>query len=53
MRNALIDAFTSMINGIKSPDDSKTLSIESLQLVQESISNMFFFLEGLMALNDL
>jgi hypothetical protein len=30
MRNALIDAFTSMINGIKSPDDSKTLSIENL-----------------------
>lgn len=53
MRNALIDSFTSMINGIKSTEEGKILPTEDLTLVQESIVSMFFFLEGLMERSDL
>lgn len=52
MRNALIDAFTSIINGIKSPQDIQ-ISLTDHEMIQSSIVNMFYFIEGLMKKDDL
>jgi len=59
LRHALIDAFMSIINGIKSPDDHGDLTnggsasgAADDQLVG-SIRNMFFYIERLVTLKDL
>jgi hypothetical protein len=51
MRNALIDAFTGMINGIKSPENN--ITVQDQLLILENITNMFFFVQELMKLEDL
>ena len=54
LRQSLIDAFLSIINGIKSPpSQSVQVSQVQSQLTHSSIHNMFFYLEGLMQLADL
>lgn len=51
LREALIDAFISIINGIKSPHDGS--SMVDHQHLDGHIKNMFFYLEKLMTLKDL
>jgi hypothetical protein len=60
LRQALIDAFMSIINGIKSPDDQANLahgsnasSSANDEQVIGSIRNMFFYIEKLVTLEDL
>jgi hypothetical protein len=64
LRHALIDAFMSIINGIKSPDDDADLAQGSGnsssspgnandEQVIASIRNMFFYIERLVTLEDL
>ena len=59
LRHALIDAFMSIVNGIKSPDDRTDLagsgdaSSAADDRVVGSIRNMFFYIERLVTLPDL
>jgi len=50
LRESLIDAFISIINGIKSPGES---SLVNLGCLNDHIKNMFFYLEKLITLPDL
>jgi hypothetical protein len=59
LRHALIDAFMSIVNGIKSPDDQTDLASgggaggAADDQVVGSIRNMFFYVERLVTLPDL
>lgn len=59
LRHALIDAFMSIVNGIKSPDDQGDLAAGAGQSgaaddqLVGSIRNMFFYIERLVTLRDL
>jgi len=58
LRHALIDAFMSIVNGIKSPDDQTDLAGSDPSGAADdrlvgSIRNMFFYIERLVTLPDL
>ena len=50
LRQAIVDSFVSIINGIKSP---QTENQPIGDLASQNISNMFFYIESLMGLGDL
>ena len=57
LRKSLVEAFMSMVNGIKSPsrinNDINKADDEFQKQVHEHISTMFFYLDSIMQLEDL
>jgi len=53
LRQSLVDAFMSIINGIKTPASETDLSNDDRKGTTDSISNMYYYLDGLISLEDL
>ena len=53
LREALVESFISILNGIKSPQDNAGLEVQMTNDLNEQIKTMFFYLEKLLTLSDL